>query len=51
MKELVASADEAPREHVRSMGWIGTTALAMGGSNQSLFFIAALSDLSCWRDY
>ena len=24
------------------MGWIGTTALAMGGSNQSLFLIAAL---------
>ena len=35
-------ADGAPREHVRSMGWIGTTALAMGGSNQSLFLIAAL---------
>ena len=42
MKELLAPADEAPREHVRSMGWIGTTALAMGGSNQSLFLIAAL---------
>ena len=30
------------REHPRSIGWIGTTALAMGGSNQSLFLIAAL---------
>lgn len=28
--------------HYRSMGWVGTTALAMGGSNQSLFLIAAL---------
>jgi signal transduction histidine kinase/L-asparagine transporter-like permease/response regulator of citrate/malate metabolism len=26
----------------RSIGWVGTTALAMGGSNQSLFLIAAL---------
>lgn len=30
------------RPHPRSLGWIGTTALAMGGSNQSLFLIAAL---------
>jgi signal transduction histidine kinase/amino acid transporter/ActR/RegA family two-component response regulator len=29
-------------EHPRSLGWIGTAALAMGGSNQSLFLIAAL---------
>jgi signal transduction histidine kinase/CheY-like chemotaxis protein/L-asparagine transporter-like permease/HPt (histidine-containing phosphotransfer) domain-containing protein len=28
--------------HRESIGWIGTTALAMGGSNQSLFLIAAL---------
>jgi diguanylate cyclase (GGDEF)-like protein/PAS domain S-box-containing protein len=28
--------------HPRSLGWIGTTALAMGGSNQSLFILAAL---------
>ena len=32
----------AGREHPRSIGWIGTTALAMGGSNQSLFLISAL---------
>jgi diguanylate cyclase (GGDEF)-like protein len=31
-----------PRPHPRTLGWIGTTALAMGGSNQSLFLIAAL---------
>jgi PAS domain S-box-containing protein len=29
-------------EHPRTIGWIGTTALAMGGSNQSLFLIGAL---------
>ena len=28
--------------HPRRIGWVGTTALAMGGSNQSLFLIAAL---------
>ncbi len=28
--------------HPRSLGWFGTTALAMGGSNQSLFILAAL---------
>jgi diguanylate cyclase (GGDEF)-like protein len=30
------------RDHPRSIGWVGTTALAMGGSNQSLFLIGAL---------
>jgi signal transduction histidine kinase/CheY-like chemotaxis protein/L-asparagine transporter-like permease/HPt (histidine-containing phosphotransfer) domain-containing protein len=28
--------------HPRTLGWVGTTALAMGGSNQSLFLITAL---------
>jgi diguanylate cyclase (GGDEF)-like protein len=28
--------------HRRSLGWLGTTALALGGSNQSLFLIGAL---------
>src|SRR5712691_1772141 len=28
--------------HPRTIGWIGTTAIAMGGSNQSLFLIGAL---------
>ncbi|GAC1541779.1 MAG: hypothetical protein NVS2B17_19550 [Candidatus Velthaea sp.] len=28
--------------HVRSIGWVGATALAVGGSNQSLFLIGAL---------
>jgi len=31
-----------PRAHPRSIGWVGTTALAMGGSNQSLFIIGAV---------
>ena len=30
------------RPHPRTMGWVGTTALAMGGSNQKIFLIAAL---------
>lgn len=30
------------REHPRVLGWLGTSALAMGGSNQSLFLMAAL---------
>ena len=28
--------------HPRTLGWVTTTALAMGGSNQSLFIIGAL---------
>src|ERR1700738_1944930 len=31
-----------PRPHPRTLGWVGTAALAMGGSNQSLFLIGAL---------
>jgi signal transduction histidine kinase/DNA-binding response OmpR family regulator/L-asparagine transporter-like permease len=31
-----------PRPHPRAIGWLGTAALAMGGSNQSLFLIGAL---------
>jgi len=34
--------ETAETKHPRSIGWIGTTALAMGGSNQSLFLLAAL---------
>ena len=32
----------APAAHPRLLGWYGTTAIAMGGSNQSLFLIGAL---------
>ncbi len=33
---------EQPAPHPRVIGWVGTTAMAMGGSNQSLFLIGAL---------
>ena len=33
---------EAQHPHPHRIGWVGTTALAMGGSNQSLFLITAL---------
>ncbi|MEI6492516.1 MAG: APC family permease, partial [Verrucomicrobiota bacterium] len=33
---------EIKRPHPHRIGWIGTTSLAMGGSNQSLFLITAL---------
>src|SRR5436305_13242612 len=35
-------AGPSPPPHPRTIGWLGTTALAMGGSNQSLFLIGAL---------
>ena len=31
-----------PREHPRTIGWLGTSALAMGGSNQMVFLVGAL---------
>ena len=34
--------DSGMRSHPRTMGWVGTTALAMGGSNQMIFLITAL---------
>ncbi len=37
--------DETPPPHPRTIGWVGTTALAMGGSNQSLFLIAGAAGL------
>ncbi len=39
-----SSADANPGvvEHPRTLGWVATAALAMGGSNQSLFLITAL---------
>ncbi|MCX6969130.1 MAG: amino acid permease [Verrucomicrobia bacterium] len=33
---------EVQRPHPHRIGWVGTTSLAMGGSNQSLFLITAL---------
>src|SRR5262249_41597748 len=37
-----AELREGLAEHPRTLGWVATSALAMGGSNQSLFLIAAL---------
>jgi hypothetical protein len=34
--------DSGKRTHPRTMGWGGTSALAMGGSNQMIFLITAL---------
>ncbi len=36
------AANAPAREHPRTLGWLTTTAMAMGGSNQSLFLIGAL---------
>jgi PAS domain S-box-containing protein len=38
--EVSAVAD--PRPHPRTIGWFGTTAVAMGGINQSLFLMGAV---------
>lgn len=38
--EMLAGLDEG--DHPRPLGWAATTAMAMGGSNQSLFLISAL---------
>ena len=40
--ELDTRERASQRPHPRRIGWIGTTAMAMGGSNQSLFLITAL---------
>ena len=37
-----AGSPSTPAPHPRTLGWVGTTALAMGGSNQSLFLLGAL---------
>jgi len=34
--------ETAPAAHPRTLGWVSTTAMAMGGSNQSLFLLGAL---------
>ncbi len=40
MVDSIPSKEIPP--HPRTLGWLGTTALAMGGSNQSLFLLGAL---------
>jgi hypothetical protein len=43
MGQMAASwFDSGRRAHPRTIGWGGTTALAMGGSNQMIFLITAL---------
>lgn len=43
MSHVAASwSDSGKRTHPRTIGWVGTTALAMGGSNQMIFLITAL---------
>ena len=42
MKGIMSYTSEHPSPHPRVIGWVGTTAMAMGGSNQSLFLIGAL---------
>src|SRR5947207_5530111 len=42
MESTRAVAGTAGVDHPRTLGWVAATALAMGGSNQSLFLIAAL---------
>jgi len=37
-----AATHAGTEDHPRTLGWLSTSALAMGGSNQSLFLIAAL---------
>jgi hypothetical protein len=39
---LIQDASAVSRPHPRQLGWVSSAALAMGGSNQSLFLIAAL---------
>jgi two-component sensor histidine kinase/amino acid transporter len=45
MPEATAHFSPAPRDerlHPRTVGWFGTTSVAMGGINQSLFLLGAL---------
>src|SRR5260370_6119506 len=42
VESVINNSSEAGPAHPRTIGWIGTSALAMGGSNQSLFLIGAL---------
>lgn len=40
--EMPAAPGKAQGPHPRTVGWFGTTAVAMGGINQSLFLLGAL---------
>jgi two-component system, sensor histidine kinase len=42
MPAILRNHPAAPSGHPRTVGWFGTTAVAMGGINQSLFLLGAL---------
>ena len=41
-RRTTAAAPDGPRPHPRTISWVGASALALGGSNQSIFLIGAL---------
>ena len=41
-EQVTQNVEDKTRLHPRTLGWLGTTAVAIGGSNQSLFLIGAL---------
>ena len=42
MESATLQQDPVTPPHPRVLGWVGTAALAMGGSNQMIFLITAL---------
>ena len=42
MESTTLQQDPVTPPHPRVLGWVGTAALAMGGSNQMIFLITAL---------
>jgi amino acid transporter len=42
VSNIVTTSETAKTAHPRTIGWFGTTAVAMGGINQSLFLLGAL---------
>ena len=42
MTEQARLANTTTRAHPHNLGWLGTTALAKGGGNQSIFILGAL---------
>ena len=42
MTDQARLANTTTRAHPHNLGWLGTTALAMGGGNQSIFILGAL---------
>ncbi len=42
LETLIDVTGEKPRAHPRVLGWVSTAALALGGSNQSIFIVGVL---------